>query len=491
MALFGRPKRDPHPWDRDFRIIDLTGREDWLSLSDMFTGIAVFGATGSGKTSALATLAYSLMEMQCGFVWLCAKVDEVNLVRRIAHFAGRSADVVVIGLDIDGEISPHRFNALDYESGIETTGTGSVVQYLSDCAKVLSHKEGEHASGEGERFWTDQFERLLRYCVDTAKFAGRHLSVDLLRRIQLSAPKSQAELDSEEWAASSECWKCVIEANARCDNGEVAEEDIDRIATFWTKDWLSLDAKPKTTIEVMFGVLSDAFYAEEPLRSILTTTTTVTPDDVIDHGKIVVLSLPTNIYHGSGRMGQFCFKYSFQRAMLRRKKPADNSPMRPTVMWVDEAHAFAHSFDARYFAEIRSNRGINVYLEQGIGGYMDALGYSHAEQVDGYLQNLATKIFFNNNSPATNEYAANVIGKTLVSKTSKSSGASGAGFNFGQSVSDEERHKVISGTFVMLKRGGAESGLTVQGVVTIPGKTFTTTGANYSMCHFPQTELTK
>jgi len=130
-----------HPWDSAFRLLDLTGQSDFLTLGDCFTGIGVFGAAGSGKTSSLATIAHALMVMECRFVWLCAKPDEVQLVTRIAAKAGRSADLVVIGDDAGGQLSPHRFNPLAYESSV-TTGTGSVVQYLSDCTKVLSHKEG-------------------------------------------------------------------------------------------------------------------------------------------------------------------------------------------------------------------------------------------------------------------------------------------------------------------------------------------------------------
>ena len=479
------------PWHNLKRVMDLTGDGDWLLLKDLFTGIAVFGSAGSGKTSSLAFLAYLLMELKCGFVWMCAKPDEVQLVKRIAAEAGRSDDVVVLGEDSDGSLSPHRFNPLEYESSISTTGTGSVVQYLSDCAKVLSRKDGERNAGEGERFWNDQFERLLRYCIDTAKFAGRPLCVDLLRRIQLSAPTSTAQLADDTWSQSSICWQCLQEAEARIDLGEVAEVDFERILTFWTKDYANLDIKPRSTIDVMFAVLADAFYAEEPIRSILTTTTTITPDNVLADGKIVVLGLPSNIYHASGRMAQFTFKYSFQRAMLRRRKPADGTFLRPTVLWVDEAHAFAHSFDTQYFAEVRSNRGINVFLEQGIGGYMRALGLQNAEEVDGFLQNLGTKIFFQNTSPQTNRYAAEIIGKRMLGKATDNWGHSASGGQMGGSETQEIRYQVLPIEFGELARGGGENDYIVEGYILMSGQIFSTTGTNYSKCRFRQTEFTR
>lgn len=476
-------------WDSSTELLDLTGAGDWLTLGDCFTGIAVFGAAGSGKTSSLATIAQFLMLLKCGFVWLCAKPDEVRTACRIARSAGRERDVIIVGEDESGTITRHRFNPLQYEANRAGQGTGSVMTYLSDCARVLSRKEGESTGGEGGRFWTDQFERLLRYCIDTAKYSGRILSIDLLRQIQLSAPLGLHHLADDQWLAQSTCWQCILEAEVRTVQGEVSEKDLLRIIDFWTKDYATLAEKTRSNIDVMFAVLVDAFTAEEPIRYILSGNSTVTPDDVIDKGRIVILSLPTNIYHGAGRMAQFCFKYSFQRAMLARRKLLDNSPLRPTVLWVDEAHAFAHPFDSQYFREVRSNRGINVYLEQGIGGYMQAMNFHNTHQVDDFLQNLATKFFFQNNSPETNRFAADAIGKFLMNSTSDSFSYSVQGSNIGNNTSEQERHQIISGQFGLLKRGGSKHDLIVSGFVLRP-EMYHATGTNVALCHFIQTALT-
>lgn len=477
-------------WDSSNPLLDLTGYGDWLTLGDCFTGIAVFGAAGSGKTSSLAMVAQLLMLLDAGFVWLCAKPDEVRIARNIAKSAGREADVIVVGEDVDGVITRHRFNPLQYEAGKPSQGTSSVMTYLSDCARVLSRKEGERSGGEGDRFWTDQFERLLRYCIDTAKYSGRTLSIDLLREIQLSAPLGNHHLTDEAFLAGSTCWQCIREAEERMEAGAIPKTDFMRVLHFWIKDYATLDVKPRSSIDVMFAVLVDAFTAEEPIRYILSGNSTVTPDDVIENGKIVILSLPTNVYHSAGRMAQFCFKYSFQRAMLARRKPEDGSLMRPTVLWVDEAHAFAHPFDSQYFREVRSNRGINVYLEQGIGGYMQAMNFHSPDAVDDFLQNLATKFFFQNNSPDTNRFAADAIGKVLMDKNSDSFSYSLNGANIADSTTQEERHQIITGQFGFLKRGGSKNNLIVSGFVLRP-EIYHSTGTNIALCQFQQTRLTQ
>lgn len=477
-------------WSSQTRLIDLTGQGDWVTLGDVYSGgIAVFGSAGSGKTSSMALIAYALMKVGCAFCWLCAKSEELHLALRIAECAGRADDIVILGENTLGRISGHRFNPLAYEASVPTTGTSSLALYLSDCAKILSRKEGERNPAEGERFWVDQFERILRHCIDTAKLAGRPLSVALLRQIQLTAPRKEGQMSDERWQEASVCWQCLREAEIRLEAGEISERDFNQVYDFWIQDYYTLDNRPRSSIDVSFAVLADAFCGEEPLRTILTTNTTITPEQAME-GKIVILSLPTNVYYGAGRMAQFCFKYSLQRAVLRRNKHKNSRSFRPVVIWCDEAHAFAHPFDATYFAECRSSRGINVYLEQSVGGYMRALGLSQVSEVDGFLQNLATKIFFQSNSPQTNEFAADAIGKLWTAKTSASISTSVDKAQVGETTSEEARHQVISGLFGLLKRGGVENNRIVQGYVLKPGL-FRATGSNVARCEFLQTDLTR
>jgi len=480
-----------HIWDADTRLIDLTGCGDWLTLRDLYAGgIAAFGSTGSGKTSSMALIAYALMKLGCGFVWLAAKPDEVDLVSRLAERAGRSDDLIILGENTLGRITEQRFNPLEYEASIPTTGTNSLASYLSDLFDILTRKEGEQNGNKGQRFWQDQFTRLLRYCIDTARLAGRPISVDLLRRIQLTGPKSVSDLSDDNWKKRSVCRACLIDAEVRLDTGEIDEYDFKRIVDFWFTDYANLDSKPRATIDVMFATLADAFLSEEPIRSLLNSTTTVSPEDVIERGRIVVLSLPTSIYHAAGKMVQASFKLSFQRAMLRRRKPSDGSPLRPCVLWMDEAHNFVHYFDARYFAEVRSNRGISVFMDQSVGGIMSALGMTQYGEVDGFLANLSTKLFFQSNSPQTCSFASEAIGRVMREEKSDSVNASLDGSSVGQTTTLQERTQVVSGMFAFLKRGGDENHRIVSAIALKPGL-FRATGTNWALVRFQQTDLTK
>jgi hypothetical protein len=456
---------------------------DCIYLADCYTGFSVLGGTGSGKTSSLASLALALMKIGSGFVWACAKPEEVHLVRRIARAAGREDDVVVIGEDVDGQLTDRRFNAIDYE-GKRAGGTLSLVAYLGEMGRCLSR--ARQGTGEEGPFWRDQFELLTGYCIDAAQLAGLPLSIQLLRDIQKSAPTNREELGSETWKAKSVLLACLKRAEKRVDAGEVAEQDLTRVLDYWMKDYFNLDPKPRSSIDVMFAKLADN-YSRDPIRTLLTTTTNVTPEDAMN-GKIIVLSLPTRKYFEPGRLAQFHFKYSFQRSMLSRAMSADT---RPVCLWCDEAHNFIADFDPEYQAEVRSFRGVTVYLEQGISGYEIALGARSEKAVDSFLTNLATKLFFQNSSPENNRFAAEVIGRSIIEREGGSGGTGPSGSQAGSSWQEAMDYQVQPREFSELKTGGYEHGGLVEAIVYKRGTIFKATGKNFLKATFQQTELTK
>jgi len=477
-------------WHKDTIIIDLTGCGDYLRIGDCCTGIGVFGGTGSGKTSAFAPIGVDILTVGCGAVFLCAKPDDALLYIKMAAAAGRTKDVVIIGEDIKGGFTRHAFNILEYEGSKADINTQSIVSVLTDSEKVLSRKEGEKAPDQGERFWQQQFEMLLEMTVDTARLAGKPLSIQTLREIQLTAPKNKEEVSNEKWVKTSFCSQCLLEANKRFHQNEISLFDLNRIANYWLKDYASLDQKPRSSIDITFAGLVNSFMSNNRIRAVLCGKSTVTPDDVLN-GKIVIFNLPTSIYHNAGRMAQFIFKIAFQRAMLARRKPLDGSLLRPCLLWIDECHNFATPFDATYTREVRSNMGITVFLEQGIGGYMQAMGFTSPHQVDDYLQNLSNKCFFHNTSPETHRFAADAIGKLLIDQDSQSHSYSmGNSYNVGDSTTQHERHQIVSGEFAFLKRGGAKNNGIVTGYFLRP-EVFNLTGTNFALCQFQQTDLTR
>src|ERR1700733_3690999 len=80
---------------------------DWGSgqgfyIADALTGVSVFGATGSGKTSGPAKhLAYGYLAADFGGLVLCAKVEERRQWQQWAADCGRDDDLVIVNADGD------------------------------------------------------------------------------------------------------------------------------------------------------------------------------------------------------------------------------------------------------------------------------------------------------------------------------------------------------------------------------------------------------
>jgi hypothetical protein len=492
-----------HRFHSSRKVLNLSahlGKQDWITLGQLYSGIQILGGNGSGKTSGSgAHLALWLMANHAGFVWMCAKPDEVFLVRKLARAAGRLNDLVILGqaihptedrvlTDEDGEplITDARFNALDYESK-RAGGSLSVVNYLAETYKSIQRGKAEGKGSSESAFWQTQYERLGRYLVDTAKFSGLPLTIGILRRLQLSAPKTAEQAESEEWRAQSLLSVAIGKAEERIYEPGIREETKKRrqknwesIKDFWLTDWLNLAEKPRSTLDVMFAALADAFTVE-PVETILTEPSTITPEDVMA-GKIVVLNLPVRKFFEPGRMAQFCFKYSFQRSMLGREAASIDTV--PTVLWADEAHNFIASFDKDYAAEVRSFKSITCFLEQSIAGYEAALGTHSRTEVEAFLANLQLRIYHQNSSPETNEYCSSVFGSDWEEVENIVPGG-------GVLINKQLVPIVRPIKFTTLRRGGPANAEIVEAYVYNGGLTFSATGKSFLKTQFAQMEYTR
>ena len=160
---------------------------DWgngqaFRLADAQTGVCVFGATGSGKTSGPAKhLAYGYLAAGFGGLVLCAKKDERHQWQEWAAETGRTDDLVIVNAEADW-----RFNFLDWEASRPEAGGGlgiNIVNLLDEIAGAISgNTEG---GGGNSKFWEDALHHMNTNLVDLILLAGAKVSLPLLRSIQI------------------------------------------------------------------------------------------------------------------------------------------------------------------------------------------------------------------------------------------------------------------------------------------------------------------
>ena len=448
------------------------GNGQGFRLADALTGVCVFGATGSGKTSGAAKhLAYGYLANDFGGLVLCAKKEERRQWQQWAADCGREDDLIIV--DSTGK---WRFNFLEWEaSRPEASGglTINIVAILDEIAGAIARSAGKEESGGGaNKFWEDALHHMNTNLVDLPIFAGMQVSLPLMRSIVNSAPQSMEQIADPKWQESSECAAIIREADkATMKAGDDIRADFEECRNYWLQEYPVLSEKTRSIITLSFSMLVRPLITR-PLRKLFSTDTNVKPEDAFE-GKIIIIDLPVQDFRLAGRVASLAWKYCFQVAVLRRTPPA-NGYLRPVFLWADEAHNFVTDFDAEFQAVARSAGGCTVYLTQNRESYRRVLGNSDA--VDSLLGNLQAK-FFCQNSGETNEWAAKLLGERWVDITSTNVGRSGTE---GQSAlsgitrSEQRRYFVEPARFTTLKRGGDRNGFQVEAIVYNGGNKFPT-----------------
>jgi hypothetical protein len=473
MWLGGKKLSEYHPQTllRDW------GDGNGFRISDALTGVCVFGATGSGKTSGPAKhLAYGYLAAGFGGLVLCAKKEERRQWEQWATETKRLKDLVIV----DGQGSS-RFNFLEWEASRPEEGGGltiNIVSILDEIAGAIA-SSGASEGGQGDnKFWDDALHHLNTNLVDLPVFAGLQVSLPLMRSIVTTAPQSLDQLNDPEWQGSSTCAAIIKEAERETSKATPeVRADFEECRNYWTKEYPQLSEKTRSVINLSFSMLARPLVTR-PLRQLFSSDTNIKPEDTFN-GKIIIVDLPVQEYRLAGRIANLAWKYCFQVAVLRRTPPPTRDRfLRPVFLWADEAQNFVTKFDAEYQAVARSAGGCTVFLTQNRESYRRVLG--NTDSVDSLLGNLQAK-FFCQNSGETNEWASKLLGERWMTITSTNAGQSknegrplmDGSHSAGVSRSDQRRSFVEPSFFTTLKRGGALHNNQVEAIVYNGGHLFT------------------
>lgn len=469
MSAYDLPDFHPSTIVRDWR------EGEAFRIGDALTGVSVFGATGSGKTSGAAKhLAMGYLAADFGGLVLCAKKEERRQWQEWAKAADRLEDLIIVDASANW-----RFNFLDYEATRSGEGAGltiNIVALLDEIAGAIAAGASKAEGGGDNKFFQDALHHLNINLVDLPIFAGLPVTLPLLRSIVNTAPRSLEEAKSEAWQSESVCFAILGEAEKLVREQHPENlDDFEECKTYWLQEFPNLSEKTRSIITLSFSMLVRPFLTR-PLRKLFAEDSNITPEAAFS-GKIIIIDLPVQEFRLAGRLANLAWKYCFQVAVLRRTPPTQKDTyLRPVFLWADEAQNFITEFDAEYQAVARSAGGCTVYLTQNRESYRRVLGNDDA--VDCLLGNLQAK-FFCQNSGDTNEWAAKLLGEywatvTSTNFNSNSSNNEGQGASSGGGISrsEQRRYFVEPSSFTILKRGGAINNYQVEAIVYKGGHIF-------------------
>lgn len=484
-------------WDLSMPLLALSD-SDALTLKDAASGIAIWGTTGSGKTSGSGqALARSYLQHEFGGLVLCAKKSEAQWWHQLAQEEGREKSIIHIHPDKDMV-----FDFLNYE--MTRAGGGQTENILDIFMQVIAITQKSDLSQGENAYFFQACKQLLRNAIDLCRMAYNRVSLVDVYTIIASAPSSPDDLQSEDWKQDSECFKALALCNDRekqlqQDNKDYSNNfELDLCASYFLREYPRFGDRLRSSITSIFTSSADPWLRGR-LRKLFSRQDGFYLDpDHCKEGAIYLFDYP--VKDGLiGRVSQALYKLLWQQHMERRNVEEDGG--RPVFLWADEAqHFLLPEQDALFAQTARSSRILTVLLSQNISNFYTALGQGEhgVNQTESLLGNLSTLIFHANTHEKTNRWASSVFGTQWKHTASVTSGDSSnhsygeeksnlsTGTSGSTSISEQQRNMVEPREFALLANGGEENNYQVEALISQAGRIWNATGNNALKVTFNQ-----
>lgn len=447
-------------WPLDRPLLELSPG-DMLTIRDCVTGIQIFGASGSGKTSgSLSWIAQAMLRDGWGMLVLTTKPGEAEQWIDWAARSGRSGDVLRIRPN-----DVHHLNFLDYLNRHPDPGA-AIATNIGDLLMTLAqHARPKASSSETSTFFAESASQMATQAIHLLRAADVTLTLAEISQVINGAPNHPLELRSEE-VEGLYVSQLLREAEQR------GSPQLESLCNYWYGQFPNMNERTRGDV---ISTLTTVLYrfTEPPFADLFASTrgNSYIPE-LVDTGCVMILDCPVIRYQQAGRLFQIAMKHLTQQAILRRA-PADTT--RPVAIIADEAQNFATHADYLYQATCRDFRGCTIYATQTIDNYKEAVGSDAA--VEALLASLVLKIF-HANAGRTNEWAERLIAKDWRSMASESLNQRGEQHqsSFGTSVSEQLQPQVHEAEFTRLRTGGSRNGGMVDAIVFQAGRAFQQSG---------------
>ncbi len=447
-------------------------RPYWLNVSErgLFTGIAIFGAIGTGKTSgciypyAKQLLAYKSRDPQqrIGGLVLEVKGDFCRKVRTILESHDRTDDYVEVNLNADYRYNP-LYNDLD------------AYALAYNIASLLNNLFGKGK----EPFWQQAYTNLVKFIIQLHKVAydyvtlfdvyecainpelldrkiheaeqlvrGRHYFVvsDSLFRVHPELERfhfvadeparSHKALQSDALenilTAENVDYECQVEASSGLVD-PLKAEILEGVKRWFYHDWRRIENKLRTSIVEGISVFLSLFDDNPMVKRTFCPpkecyNSRLNADerfgrplppfaDLVEQGKVCALNFPVALNPGLAKAIGVMMKLDFQRALLNRiPKIESNSAhhFRQVFFICDEYQHFATAGenepngDEKFFALSRQSKCIPIVATQSISSLRSTLP---GETWRALLQTFRTKIFLALSDEFSAKIASELCGK--------------------------------------------------------------------------------
>ena len=392
-----------------------------LSLEELCRHLIVFGATGSGKTRyVLLPLLQTLLardaddpEKRAGALIFDVKGEMVEFIRAVMAAAGRTDELLVIGRGGNAWVHPFVGQAAD---------SRAVSERLLELVRALHSLKG---GGVNEEFWEENNRRILQVASVMAR--ARHLGditgieeisdeLDALVRLR-AEHRSDDDADNDDERENPQSVgdvKSMLELAAGF--GAISAADAKLARKYIEFDALHLAQRIWATI-INYARGHVSCLTDSKLATIFSPSAgwAFSPDEIMDHGRVVVVSLSRVHYGPQAEVFRNLIKTAFQSSALQRRNRRffDGQRIRPIncerpVYFVGDefpslmtpgSHDEGDSF---FLDKCRDSRISCILSAQSVSALSARAGWP--TRVHHLLNNCATKVFMSCDCPETLAY---------------------------------------------------------------------------------------
>lgn len=449
-------------------VADRSPNPKWLAIPErgLYTGVAVIGAIGSGKTSAALypfadqLLGWAAADDQRKVAGLVMEVkgDFCKQIERILQHHGRAADYIELSLDDTFCYNP-------------IAGDSDAFATAYSIATTINQLYGRSK----EPFWQQAYTHLLRSVITAARLADGYttladvyeycVSPDALEALVERARDRHAKrtlsvsrevfLANQGKLAQLATWslgaglpvsaahtpalaEALTASGIHFESVDAVTETSDpdnperfrSVERWYQQEWLRLEPRLRTSIVEGIAVFLGLFDEPQIRRTFCPPQSAylnpgsfpLTPlpplADIVEQGRVLALNFPAGLNPGLAKIVGTLLKQDFQRCMLARIARMEAAPerfWRAVLMLIDEYHQFATSGgmdpsgDERFLALSRQARLIPIVATQSISSLRSALPDENSWRT--LLQCFRTKLFLTLADDMSAQLAAELCGR--------------------------------------------------------------------------------
>ena len=380
-------------------------KPEWLFMDKygLFTGIIVFGSTGTGKTTACA---YPFLDQlakykkestgeRIGGLILDVKGDFWKEAVRILKRNGRGEDAVIIEPGSGYYFNPVHYPHLDAKI---------IAERLYSVLENMNSNDGRQDS-----FWKDKSINLLANSINIVRLCMGYVTLSDIYEIVSDENKLKNIIGHAQNLMKIKS------------NEETYVNELKLAASYFAgADYAGLDERTKAIIKSeSLRVCSD--FIKPAFKE-----TFCCPEqklnfpgfqEVVNSGKIVILNMPESKYGLTGKIIGIMLKLDYFRTVLNRvyKSVIDDTVniKRPVLFICDEYQNYVTSgdieSDAEFFARCRQSKAINIVLTQSYSSLKLKLGSE--EKLNSLIGNIRSSLWLALSDDYSREKASRICDK--------------------------------------------------------------------------------